>query len=292
MMPNMTSNHGRDEGGARGSEPTRAPLDFASHGEGPAIVLLPPFPLVARVWAGNSPALVAAGYRVLAPDYPGFGASAESPSALSVADIAERAVAMLDAVGVDRAIWIGESMGGYVALAAAAMYADRILALVLADTRATADTEAARAGRASALAAIRDRGPDAYLDEAVPRLLAPDAPEAVRLMARSLAESRGLALAAAVAALRDRPDRTTTLAHLRCPTLVLVGEADQVTPPAEVRAMAATIPGAELVTLPGVGHLTNIEAPEAFNAAIVGFLRQHPFSGRAEAGRAPAQGRA
>ena len=126
----------------------------------------------------------------------------------------------------------------------------------------------------------------------IPRLLAPDAPEAVRLMARSLAESRAPTLAAAVAALRDRPDRTTTLAHLRCPTLVIVGEADQVTPPQEVRAMAATIPGAELVTLPGVGHLTNIEAPEAFNAAIVAFLRQHAAPGRPEPGRAPAQRRA
>ena len=77
-------------------------------------------------------------------------------------------------------------------------------------------------------------------------------------------------------ALRDRPDRTGELASLRCPTLVLVGAADQVTPAAEMRQLAAGIAGARFVELPRVGHLSNLEAPAAWNAAVLDFLRTVP----------------
>ena len=93
---------------------------------------------------------------------------------------------------------------------------------------------------------------------------------------RALAETRAQSLMDAVAALRDRPDRTPVLASIACPTLAIVGAADQVTPPADVRQMAGGIAGARLVEIPGAGHLANIEAPAAFNRALLDFLAALP----------------
>ena len=79
-------------------------------------------------------------------------------------------------------------------------------------------------------------------------------------------------IVAALAAMRDRPDRTAELARIDCPTLVMVGADDALTPPAEARALAAAIPGARVVELGGAGHLSNLEAPAAFHAALTQFL--------------------
>jgi pimeloyl-ACP methyl ester carboxylesterase len=261
---------------------------YGDRGDGPALVLLHPFPFDRRIWADNVPALAAAGRRVIAVDYPGFGESGGFTAALpSIAAIAARVGELLDALGIGRAAIAGVSMGGYVGLALAAARPALLEALVLADTRAAADGDAARAGRARALDTLRERGVDAYLDEALPRLLAPGAGAELAARAQSLAERRPETLAAAIAALRDRPDRSDLLPHLACPVLVLAGAADQVVPPAEMRAMAAAIPGADFVELPGAGHLTNLEVPDAFNRTVAGFLRGLPARAAAPA---PARG--
>lgn len=237
-----------------------------------AIVLLHAFPVDHRVWADNVPPLVAAGHRVVAIDYPGFGASPSPPAPWSIADLARLVVGLLDRLKLASATVVGESMGGYAALALAAQAPTRLERLVLADTRATADAAAARLGRANALESIRTRGVPAFLDGSVPRLLAPDAVPALVARVRALAETRAQSLLDAVVALRDRPDRSGELGAIRCPTLAIVGAADQVTPPADVRQMADGIAGARFVEIPGAGHLSNIEAPAAFNRALLDFL--------------------
>jgi 3-oxoadipate enol-lactonase len=253
------------------------PLEFDDQGEGEAVVLLPPFPFDRRVWGANGPALVAAGFRVVAVDYPGFGASRPAlPGDVTIATIASSTAALLDRLGIARATLVGLSMGGYVALAFAAGFAERLGALVLADTRAAADAPAARQGRAQALETLATRGVDAYLQQSLPRLLAPTASPALLATTRALAEERQDALAAGIVALRDRPDRTADARRITCPTLLLVGTADQVTPAAEMRALAEIIPGANVVEIPEAGHLTNHEAPEAFNRHVVTFLRGLP----------------
>jgi 3-oxoadipate enol-lactonase len=249
---------------------------FDDRGTGPAVVLLPPFPFDRRIFAPNVPALLDAGHRVITLDYPGFGESESLPPSrpLSIAGVAALAAALLDDLAIERAAAVGVSMGGYVALALIRERPERVDALVLADTRATADSAAARAAREQALATIHDRGADVYLSESLPRLLAPGAGAELIALARSLAETRPEALAAGIAALRDRPDRSVEVAAIARPTLVLVGGADQVTPPAEMRAMADTIAGSRFVELPGCGHLSNLERPQEWNEAVVGFLAQ------------------
>jgi len=256
-------------------------LECSDRGKGEAIVLLPAFPFDRRFWSANSPALVAAGFRVLAVDYPGFGrASAPPPEPgmvdLSIAGIAAGVAALLDRLHLRQATLMGLSMGGYVAFAFAASFPDRLRALVLADTRPGADTPAARQGRAQALETIAARGADAYLEQSLPRLLAPDAPPALLATLRALAEDRPDTLAAGIAALRDRPDRAAEAPRIACPTLLLAGARDQIIPAAELRDLAQRMPAARFVELPEAGHLANLEARPAFDGHVLDFLRALP----------------
>jgi len=189
--------------------------------------MLPPFPFDRRYWSANAPALVAAGFRVVTVDYPGFGRAGDPPPDELAVRIAAGVAALLDRLDLRRATLLGVSMGGYVALAFAAAFADRLRGLVLADTRAAADTPAARQGRAQALETIASHGVDAYLEQSLPRLLAPDAPPALVAALRALAEERAPVLAAGIAALRDRPDRSAEAERIACPALLLAGARDQ-----------------------------------------------------------------
>lgn len=245
-------------------------LRFDQQGQGQPVVLLPPFPFDRRIWSVTVPTIVAAGYRAIAVDYPGFGES--PPEEFSIADLADATAALLDKLGLERAILMGMSMGGYVALAFAQRFPARLRALILADTRAAGDSDGARQGRAKALETIATRGVDMYLAGALPLQLSPDAPVEVLNAVTRLAAKDPTALATAIAALRDRPDRTTEAPRIACPTLVVVGAADQITPAAEMKTMAQAIPGARFVELPAAGHLSNIQATQAFNRTVADFL--------------------
>jgi pimeloyl-ACP methyl ester carboxylesterase len=246
------------------------PVGYDDRGSGAAVVLLHPFPLARDTWDGFGSAL-AARRRVIALDAPGFG---ETPLAgpWSIADLADDLAALLTALGVARATVLGISLGGYAALAFADRHRDRLAGLVLADTRAAADSAETRAARAAAIALIRRDGPEAYLTASLPRPLAPDAPAAALAEVRARAETRAASLIAGLEALRDRPDRTAELPAIACPTLVVCGELDQVTPADEMRRMADAIAGARFVTIAGAGHLAHVEAPRAFARAVTAFL--------------------
>ncbi len=247
-------------------------LSFDDRGSGAPIVLLHPFPFGRGIWAGFADAL-AAHRRVIAVDARGFGASPlPAGGKLSIDAQADDVAALLDRLGVARATLVGQSMGGYAALAFAARHPARLAALVLADTRASADSPDALAGRAAALATIRDAGVPTYLGNSLARLLSPGAPPALVAHLRARAASRAASLVAGLEALRDRPDRTAVLATIGCPTLVVCGSADQVTPPAEMQRMAAAIPGATFAPIADAGHIAHVEAPGGFQHAVLPFL--------------------
>jgi pimeloyl-ACP methyl ester carboxylesterase len=257
-------------------------MGYEDRGRGAAVVLLHPFPFARDLWGAGADAhdvaaALAARFRVISVDARGFGESdlravggSSAPYALT--DLADDLAALLDALDVPRAAVLGMSMGGYTALAFAARHAARLSALVLADTRAAADSPETRAKRDEALSTIHGRGAGAYLDGSLARLLSPRAPEAVHALARARAESRADSLVAGLEAMRDRPDRTAELPAIACPTLVVCGADDQVTPAAEMRRMSAAVPGARYTELAGAGHLAHLEAGEAFTAAVGSFL--------------------
>lgn len=239
------------------------------------LVLLHAFPLDARMWTGQL-ALADAGWRVLAPDFRGFGAGAGDPPASSVDDYAGDVIDLLDALHVHQAVVGGLSIGGYVAFAMLRYAARYVQGLILADTRAEADTPDGVKGRERMLELVRDQGPPAVVDQMIPNLLGettrarrPAVVEAVRAIALT---SSSAAIAGAVRALMTRPDSSPQLASIHVPTLIVVGDEDTATPPAASEAMHKAIAGSELVRIPQAGHLSNLEQPELFTSAVAAFL--------------------
>lgn len=240
-------------------------------GQGRDVILVHAFPLDGRMWQEIAVGL-AAKCRVIAPDMRGFGQSDLGPKQPSIADMADDVAALMDSLGIAKATVGGLSMGGYVSLAFAARHRDRLQALILADTRAAADSEAARAGRAEALALVESQGVEAFAERQLAVLLSTSASDDVRQRVRALAKQRPEAVSAGLRALRDRPDRRSELPGIACPTLVVVGTEDKISARAEMADMARIIPNARLTEIPGAGHLSNLERPSQFVAAIANFI--------------------
>jgi 3-oxoadipate enol-lactonase len=245
-------------------------LAYDDAGQGVPCVLLHAFPLDRRMF-GDLPARLGPRARVIAPDLRGFGDS-ELDGPYSIADLADDVAGLLDHLRLDRAVIGGVSMGGYVALAFAARHARRLAGLVLADTKASPDSDDARAARDEAATLVRSQGVPAYVDKQLGRLLSGSASEDVRNQVRGLGGQTAEAVLAGLVALRDRPDRRAELAQIDRPTLVMVGTDDTVTPPSEAAAMVTAIRKAVLVEIPGAGHLANLEQPTPFCQALSGFL--------------------
>jgi len=252
-------------------------LRYADVGRGePALVLLHAFPLHSGMWASQVAAL-STQRRVIAPDLLGFGGSDAPDSMLryTMMSSADLLAGLLKHLGLREVVLGGLSMGGYVTFAFLRQYADRVAALVLADTRATADSTQVFEHRTDQQDQVARIGTAALIEELLVGLLSertrttrPDLVDDVRrLMANPAAGYIG-----ALEAMKHRPDATAELAGITVPTLVIVGEDDTLTPPAVVRDIHEGIAGSELVVLAGAGHLSNLEAPEAFNAAVADFL--------------------
>ncbi len=246
-------------------------MAYESVGSGPPVVLLHAFPFDGRMWRETAAAL-AQRVQIITPDLRGFGHSDLGSDRFSIADLADDVAALLDALKIPTATVGGMSMGGYVALAFAARHPKRLSSLILADTKADADSSEALQGREAAIALVETQGAAALLDKQIPRLLSAKASDSLRAQVRRLGEQAPATVIAAIRALRDRPDRTPELGSIKVPTLLVVGSEDVLSPPAEAEDMAARISQARVVLIPGAGHLSNLENPDAFRAALMGFL--------------------
>jgi 3-oxoadipate enol-lactonase len=255
-----------------------ARVHYTDAGAGePAVVLLHAFPLHSGMWAPQVEAL-AAGRRVVAPDLLGFGRSdtPESMYRYTMLGYADLVAGLLDHLGLGQVVLGGLSMGGYVAFAFLRQYPERVRALVLADTRAAADTTLVFERRTDQQDQVARIGTAALVETLLAGLLA----ERTRAERPALVEEvRGLMAAnppagyiGALEAMKHRPDATAELATITVPTLVMVGDDDTLSPPEVARDMHERIAGSELAVLPGAGHLSNLEAPAEFNAALAGFL--------------------
>jgi 3-oxoadipate enol-lactonase len=247
------------------------PVGYEERGSGSPVVLLHPFPFSRAIWSGLTEVL-ALQHRVITVDGRGFGESPLGDEGYTVDDLADDLAALLAQLGISRAAVLGMSMGGYTALAFAIRHPSRLTALVLADTRAAADSAETRKARDGAIGRIRATGSGPYLDGSLARLLSPAAPPALITFLRARAETSAASLIAGIEALRDRPDRTSELDAIRVPTLAIRGSGDQVTPADDMQQMAGAIAGATFVTIPGAGHLSHVEAPVAFERALTPFL--------------------
>jgi 3-oxoadipate enol-lactonase len=250
-------------------------IAYEDVGRGDPVVLLHGFLFNRSLWREQAEAL-GESFRLITPDLRGHGESAAVPGPATMEEMADDVAALLDGLGVGRAIVGGLSMGGYVTLAFCRRYPERVRALILADTRAQADTEEQRRGREEMARVALTRGMQPIADSMTPKLLAPETiaarPDVVE---RTRAMILGTSPSGAAEALRGmsvRRDQTEWLREISVPTLILVGSEDAITPPAASEAMRAQIKGARLDVIEGAGHASNIERPAEFNRALADFL--------------------
>lgn len=239
-----------------------------------ALVLIHAFPLSGEMWAHERRALRDAADPIVAPSLPGFGGTDVPRGEPSIDDYADSVVAAMDEAKVERAAVAGMSMGGYVAFAIWRRHRGRVERLLLADTRAEADTEDARDRRVRLAGLIRERGIEALL-KTPPQWLRTGSPHWAALLA-AIRRQPPEAVAQASLAMAHRPDSRPDLATIDVPTAVVVGEEDTITPPEMSRAMSDAIPRATLSIIPSAGHLANLESPATFETAVRAWLRRAP----------------
>ena len=243
-------------------------------GSGLPLLFIHGWPHNRTLWAAQVSGLPTLA-RCIAPDLRGFGeSSVEGP--YSIDQYADDMASLLDTLRIERAVVCGLSMGGYVALSMVRRHRQRIRALVLTSTRATADSPEARAKRERLIAFVQERGVEALAGEQLRAMVGattfdsrPDVLEALRRLMAAAPES---GVIGALRAMAERRDSTDMLSSLDVATLVVSGLEDTFTPPDELRSLCAAIPNATLETIAGAGHACAFERPAAFNHVIGEFL--------------------
>ncbi|HET7458450.1 MAG TPA: alpha/beta fold hydrolase [Gemmatimonadaceae bacterium] len=245
-------------------------------GGGVPLVLLHGFPHDRSLWAPQRNGLVDRA-RCITPDLRGFGGTPAEPP-FTIDRYADDVVCLLNALGVERAVVGGLSMGGYVALALWRRHRARVRGLVLADTRAGADDDPTRERRREmiALARSRDGGPEALAERMIVGMVGKRtrerSPALVESVRRMLASVPVEGAVGALEAMMARPDSTPLLATVDVPTLVVVGDEDVLAPVREARVIHEGIRGSRLEVIAGAGHVSNVERPAAFNHVVREFL--------------------
>ncbi len=256
-------------------------LHHVESGTGRPVVLLHAFPMDSALWAAQRKALAQAGHRVITPDLPGFGGSAPVAAPPSVDVMADAVAELLDHLGIERAVVGGLSMGGYVTMAMLRRHPQRLSAIVLADTKAGADTPDAAANREAVATAVEAAGTAAGIaDGMLPNLLGATTrgtrPDVVTAVHRWIGAQPAAGVAWAQRAMAARPDSLVDIAAFGGPVLLVYGAEDTISPVADAVAMAdAARSGGSATTvveIPAAGHLTAVEDPDAVTRALRAWL--------------------
>lgn len=250
-------------------------IAFDDKGSGPAIVLIHGYPFNRSMWTDQTTALVDR-FRVIALDLRGHGDSESSTGASTMKLMAQDVAALMDELKVGRAVVGGLSMGGYVTLVFHQLFSERVEKLLLADTRAQADTEEGKATRAEQAQKILTEGMAGIVDAMLPKLLSPETvskrPEVVKRVRDMMLHTSPEGAAAALRGMAERDDQTERLSQIKVPTLIMVGKEDPITPLADSEKMHQQIAGSQLVVIENASHVSNIEQPAQFNRALGDFL--------------------
>jgi 3-oxoadipate enol-lactonase len=250
-------------------------IGYDDAGSGAAVVLLHGYPFNRSMWREQIEAL-APRFHMIAPDLRGHGESAVGSGPATMEAMAHEVVELMDSRTISRAVICGLSMGGYVALAICRMFPLRVRALVLADTRAQADTEEARANREQQAQKALSEGMSGIADAMLSKLFSPQTvathPEILARVRQMMVNTQPEGAAAALRGMAQRADQTEFLSEIVAPTLIIVGNEDAITPVQDAERMHREIRGSRLEVIQGAGHVSNIEQPEAFNKALLKFL--------------------
>src|SRR5689334_12618 len=250
-------------------------IEYTDTGVGRPIVLIHGYPFNRALWTEQIPALSNSN-RIIAPDLRGFGDSDASSETSTMNLLAEDVALLMDQLEIPRATIGGLSMGGYVALAFYKKFPSRVRGLVLADTRASSDTDESKQTRAQQAEKGLSEGMAGIADAMLPKLLTPETvskrPEIVKFVRDMMLQAKPEGAAAALRGMAEREDQTPLLSKISVPTLILVGSEDAITPVADSEKMQNAIDDSRLVVLDHAGHVSNLERTQQFNDAFLHFL--------------------
>jgi 3-oxoadipate enol-lactonase len=252
----------------------RVTLAADVRGDGPTLLLVHGFPLDRSLWAHQVATL--SGWRRIAPDLRGLGATIAPDDDYSIATYADDLIGLLDRLRISRAVIAGLSLGGYVAFEMARRFRDRVAGLILCDTRADADGPEGRAARDAMIAVAKGQGVGVVAERLLPRVLGRATqltqPRLVEQVREMMTQAPVAGVVGALRAMKERPDSTLLLPTIDVPTLVVVGQEDEMTPPAIAKAMTDAIPSAAMTVIAGAGHLSPLESPTAVSRVLAEFL--------------------
>jgi len=250
-------------------------LVYTDTGIGRPIVLIHGYPFNRSLWT-EQVMVLSTSFRVIAPDLRGFGDSDAVPGTATMDVMAQDIVLLMNHLGIARATICGLSMGGYVALALYKQLPSHVRALVLADTRAQADTEEAKQTRAQQAEKALSEGMAGIADAMLPKLLTPETvskrPEIVKFVRDMMLQTKPEGAAAALRGMAERENQTELLPKITAPTLIVVGSEDAITPVADSENMHHAIDSSRLVVLDHAGHVSNVERAQQFNDEVLHFL--------------------
>ncbi len=251
-------------------------LAYDSAGSGRPLLLIHGYPLSRRLWQPQLDELGDAAW-LIAPDLRGHGESNSAPPPYSMELLADDCLELLDALNASEpAVVAGLSMGGYVALALYRKYPERVAGLILAATRAGADSPEGRANRAKSAVLAQEKGPAAIAEAMLPKMLAPHThqanPSLAERVRHMMAGTSVEGLVGDLQGMAARPDASALLDQINVPVLVIHGLEDQLIPPSEAEAMNLRLKRGRLQLIPGAGHLVNMEQPAEFNAQVRTYL--------------------
>jgi pimeloyl-ACP methyl ester carboxylesterase len=255
-----------------------AKLVYEVSGRGPDIVLLHPFPLNQHFWTAVEEQLNTR-YRLIVPDLRAHGDSELGEGAVAMRKLANDLARLCQQEQITRAYFVGVSIGGYLLFEFWRQYREHVAALVLANTRATAETSGNRDGRLALADKVLREGTATFIEEMLPKVLSPstrenrpDIVDAARQMMQKMSPQD---IAGVQRGIAERPDSTPTLKTISIPTLIIAGDDDSV-PLAESELMRQNIEGSRLQVIPKAGHYAALEKPAEFGALLRGFVDQLP----------------
>jgi 3-oxoadipate enol-lactonase len=252
-------------------------LAYADAGLGQPVVLLHGYPFNRSLWNEQAGAL-SSSYRMITPDLRGLGESDATPGPATMNRMAQDVAALLDHLEISRAVVGGSSMGGYVALAFYKQFPSRVRSLILANTRAQADSEEGKQTRIQQADKALAEGMAGIADSMLPKLLTPETvskhPEVVKRVRDMMLKTKPDGAAGALLGMAERDDQTSLLSQITCPTLILVGREDSITPVADSEKMHREIAGSRLVVIEKAAHISNLERTDQFNEELLRFLKQ------------------
>lgn len=253
-----------------------ANIGFDDSGQGPAVLFIHDFPLNRKMWKHQMETVVQAGFRVIVPDLRGFGSSELNTDSCSISTYSQDIIALLDFLGIGRAVICGLSMGGYVLFDLLENHPNRVAGACLISTRPVADDIHERARRSEFLVALgkglaNEVRTDLYsmLISGQEEKMSKSCKNEILSLTRDAAPKT---LEAAILAITQRKDYTFQLQNIKTPTLVIGAEHDKITHPHHTDIMARQLHNCYKSVKLNCGHLVNVEKAQAFNAHLIEFL--------------------